>query len=94
MDAHNAFLHGELEEKVFIKPPSGFSIHNPIMVCKLKKSPYGLKQAPRYWFAKLPTALKHFGFTQSGSNYSLCYAKIEGADCSLGVCRPPGYWWE
>ena len=41
------------------------------MVCKLAKSLYGLKQAPRCWFAKLSSALKHYGFHQSYSDYSL-----------------------
>lgn len=58
MDVHNAFLHGDLNEEVFIKMPHGFSVSKPDMVCKLRKSLYGLKQAPRYRFTKLYHALK------------------------------------
>jgi len=71
VDVHNAFLHGELEEEVFMKLPPCFSVNNPGIVCKLKKSLYGLKQAPRCWVSKLSAALKQFGFTQSRYNYSL-----------------------
>ena len=62
MDAHNAFLHGDLKEEVYIKLPSGFQVRTLGQVCKLRKSLYGLNQALRCWFAKLSAALKNYGF--------------------------------
>lgn len=71
MDVHNAFLHGNLTEKIYMKMPPGFYGDSPTKVCKLRKSLYGLKQAPRCWLVKLTVALKKFGFKQSYSDYSL-----------------------
>lgn len=73
MDVHNAFLHGDLEEEVYMKLPPGFEDPNPNKVARLRKSIYGLKQAPRCWFSKLTNALKTYGFVQSRADYSHFY---------------------
>ena len=71
MDVHNAFLHGDLEEEVYMKPPTGFCTETPGLVCRLRKSIYGLRQSPRCWFSKLRTSLLTYGFSQSKSDYSM-----------------------
>lgn len=70
MDVHNAFIHGDLDEEVYMKLPPGFECPKSHMVCRLRKSLYGLKQAPHCWFAQLFSASKGYGFLQSYSDYS------------------------
>ncbi|GJX25295.1 putative RNA-directed DNA polymerase [Tanacetum coccineum] len=76
LDIDNAFLYGDLDEVVYMKPPQGYYPADSNKVCRLKKSLYGLKQAPRQLNAKLTSALIENRFSQSKSYYSL-YTKSE-----------------
>jgi histone deacetylase 1/2 len=72
LDVKNAFLHGVLEEEVYMKQPPGYENPNaPYHVCKLDKSLYGLKHAPRAWFAELSSKFQELGFLASKADTSL-----------------------
>uniref|UniRef100_A0A2N9HYA6 Reverse transcriptase Ty1/copia-type domain-containing protein n=1 Tax=Fagus sylvatica TaxID=28930 RepID=A0A2N9HYA6_FAGSY len=66
LDVRNAFLHGTLQEEVYMTQPPGY-VHPyfPSHVCKQHKSFYGLKQAPRAWFESFTGQLLHLSFTAS-----------------------------
>jgi hypothetical protein len=72
VDIQNAFLHGFLDEQVFMIQSPGFSHPQmPNHVCHLRKALYGLKQAPRAWFSRLSNSLLALGFISSKADTSL-----------------------
>lgn len=71
LDVNNAFLHGDLEEEVYMKIPQGFAKQGEQRVCRLRKSLYGLRQASRNWYHKFTTSLLDIGFRQSDADHSL-----------------------
>jgi hypothetical protein len=63
MDVKTAFLHGIIQEEIYVEQPLGFEAYNSEShVCRLKKALYGLKQAPRASYSCIDAYLQHMGF--------------------------------
>ena len=66
MDVKTAFLHGDLDEELYLQKPKGFEVKGKEdHVCLLKKYLYGLKQSPRQWYKKFDAFMTRAGFTKS-----------------------------
>ncbi|KAJ9558206.1 hypothetical protein OSB04_012820 [Centaurea solstitialis] len=84
LDVNNAFLHGDLDEEVYMKIPEGFAKEGETRVCRLRKSLYGLRQASRNWYQKFTMALSSLGFTLTHADASLfIYEKGESYVATL-----------
>jgi hypothetical protein len=78
MDVKSTFLHGDMEEEIYVKKPEGYVVKGKKeLVCKLKKSLYGLKQSPRMWYQKFDTYMLGLGFTRSKEDHCV-YFKLIG----------------
>ncbi|KAM7464793.1 hypothetical protein LguiA_032914 [Lonicera macranthoides] len=82
LDIKNAFLHGELQEEVYMKQPPGFVAQGESnLVCCLRRSLYGLKQSPRAWFGRFSSAVLQFGMARSEANHSVFYSHSSSDKC-------------
>ncbi|KAL8125169.1 hypothetical protein AgCh_012735 [Apium graveolens] len=85
MDVKTTFLHGDLEEEIYMDQPEGFvASGNERKVCRLVKSIYGLKQAPIDCHKKFDETVLDFDFLVNESDKCVYY-KIRGNDCVI-VC--------
>ncbi|RVW90282.1 Retrovirus-related Pol polyprotein from transposon RE1 [Vitis vinifera] len=76
LDIKNVFLHGDLEEEVYLGQPPRFVAQGEYgKVCCLKKALYGLKQNPRAWFGKFSKEIQAFGMNKSKKDHSVFYKK-------------------
>ena len=77
LDVKNAFLHGELNEDVFVDQPQGFTKRGEEhKVYKLRKALYGLKQAPQAWYSKIKGYFIKEGFEKCYCEHTL-FVKTE-----------------
>ena len=61
IDITTAFLNGDLEEEIYMKPPEGYEQYSKdgsLHYCLLMKPLYGLKQGGRQWYLKLSKAME------------------------------------
>ncbi|KAL0552306.1 hypothetical protein IC582_011414 [Cucumis melo] len=71
MDVTTTFLHGELEEVIYMAQPKGYEVKGKEdMVFRLHKSLYGLKQSPRQWYIRFDTFILKQGFHRN--SYDAC----------------------
>ncbi|KAH9668238.1 hypothetical protein KPL70_021339 [Citrus sinensis] len=71
LDVKTAFLHGRLQEEIFMSQPEGYEDpKKKNCVCLLKKSLYGLKQSPRQWYLRFNEFMVSNGFMRC--NYDCC----------------------
>ncbi|XP_059650617.1 cysteine-rich receptor-like protein kinase 42 [Cornus florida] len=77
VDVRTAFLHGDLEEEIYISQPNGFKVAGKEnWVYKLKKSLYGLKQSPRQWYKRFDQFMKRQQYTRSHFNHCVYFRKL------------------
>jgi hypothetical protein len=80
MDVKSAFLHGDIDEDVFVELPECWELFQDIlgelnheMILYLLKALYGLKQSPRLWQLTLKKALAKLGFNPLFADQSVYF---------------------
>ncbi|SGY57265.1 BQ5605_C006g04249 [Microbotryum silenes-dioicae] len=74
-DVNKAYLHGKLDQPLYMRPPQGINL--PGKILKLERSIYGLKQAGRIWNDEIDSTLRSVGYKPTVSD--LCvYTKRHG----------------
>ena len=86
LDIKAAFLHGEINEEVFVEQPPGYEHKGSEgKVYRLKKALYGLKQAPRAWYSRIEAYFIKEGFNKCPFEHTL-FVKTANEGKILIVC--------
>ncbi|KAG8475340.1 hypothetical protein CXB51_032188 [Gossypium anomalum] len=76
LDVKTAFLHGELEEDIYMQQPEGFRVlEKENYVCLLRKSLYGLEQSPRQWHKRFNSFMASHDFKRSSLDSCVYFKK-------------------
>ncbi|KAG8503271.1 hypothetical protein CXB51_001260 [Gossypium anomalum] len=76
LDVKTTFLHGELEEDIYMQQQEGFTVSiKEDYVCLLKKSLYGLKQSPRQWYKRFDSFMTSHDFKRSSFDSFVYFKK-------------------
>ena len=85
IDISNAFLHGTLDEEIYMTHPPGYKPEGTTKVLRLHKSLYGLKQAGRVWNQCFVSALTEIGFTPLVSDTQVLQYRKGKSFCIIGL---------
>jgi hypothetical protein len=78
LDVKKTFIHGDLEEEIYMQNPQGYEFKGKEnSVCRLKKSLYGLNKAPREWYLKLDRFMTEQGYSRCHYNHCVYFKRIE-----------------
>ena len=70
LDVKTAFLHGDLEEDIYMIQSKEFIVQEQEnLVYKLRKTLYGLKQAPRQWYKKFDSFMHRNRFKRCKADH-------------------------
>ena len=71
------FLHGDLEEDIYMSKPACVSVMGETshLVCRLQRSLYGLKKASRMWYQKFDSYIRQLDYHRSDSDLCM-YTRI------------------
>ena len=74
LDVKTAFLHGDLEEEIYMQQPEGFKEPGKEdYVCLLKRSLYGLKQSLRQWYKWFNSFMVTHGYMRCEYDYCVYF---------------------
>ena len=83
-DIETAFLHGDLEEEIYMEAPEGIGAKDDEVV-KLEQTIYGLVQSARQFWKKLRNVLKTLGFGGGDIDPCLLYKKTDKGIVLIGL---------
>jgi transposase InsO family protein len=82
VDIKTAYLHGFLEEVIYLRPPEFFF---GTVIWHLLRALYGLKQAGRQWYFRIHKVYISLGFRRSYVDWSLYYRFQNNKRCIVSM---------
>ncbi|KAL3846133.1 hypothetical protein ACJIZ3_003536 [Penstemon smallii] len=77
LNVKTAFLHGDLEEEIYMLQPEGFEEkEKENLVWRLNKSLYGLKEAPRCWYKRFDSFIMSLRYNRLSSDPCAYYKRF------------------
>ena len=86
LDVKTSFLHGDLQDQIFMEIPDGMEVSaedRRKFVCKLHKSLYGLRQSPNRWNRKFELLVRELGFTSEINDPCIYFKRCEQGNAFL-----------